>query len=432
MNSNRGVDNRELHVPLDALTSASVDALVDAMALTLGAVGEAYVRQETPTTGKLALGASVHGVIENILRRAIDGASAVDDASIAAGRDALREAIAAARAVAGDGLDGGVPQFTTADTVETVNHAIVHESLEQRCASVRLVREGPQGWTVRWRPVSEEAAQLGLLEKILTRLNGAARTMQPVTAWERMASEWWFKRYSPTMDDPERARTRKIREREWSLTSRRLTCIQTTVLAFACENGYLAELEPRERRMAESAMKSRTGIFTVRKRSGVDATVEHAETLELLTLREHENDLAPRSGTTILGRLYPMEGGWYVRSPGAFVFGPWMPTRGRTLWSQLCRATPRSYPTEVALEWLVSTAELNRELRLPLDLPPASSREDARKRLNVFRKAMKTAGMFDAPFSKGALWRSGLAARRASSRCSVGPRTPPWRSGWAH
>ena len=58
MNSNRGVDNRELHVPLDALTSASVDALVDAMALTLGAVGEAYVRQETPTTGKLALGAS--------------------------------------------------------------------------------------------------------------------------------------------------------------------------------------------------------------------------------------------------------------------------------------------------------------------------------------------------------------------------------------
>ena len=121
-------------------------------------------------------------------------------------------------------------------------------------------------------------------------------------ALERAACRWWFDEESPPAESPpERRMARRTREREWSLTERESFATGMTVLEIACAVGVVKALPPHARRMAESARRSRLGVFAVRELSGTCTTLEDVAQHERVTMREHEPGSAMTQGTVISG-----------------------------------------------------------------------------------------------------------------------------------
>jgi hypothetical protein len=340
-----------------------------------------------------------------LLRRVTEGASAVNDGDLAQASGAVNgwmmkviEGRRDRKALMKE-VRSGAPY-----SVLTLSHVLDHAAMLEFGASVRVepAKRG-KGFVLRWKRLTPEATQLGLLPHVLHGLHDHAQE-SPLIALEVTASEWWFKRWCAKKEsDDERREARKIRQREWSLIDRKSFALDYTVLEMCHETRFLGIFSPKARRMAESARRSRLGVFVARERSGADVMLEDVGEHERMMLRDHDPARPTEPGTLILGRLYPWDDERYLRSPGAFVLeGKSVPPPEKFVeWAGILLR--ERVPLAVALESVVTSIR-DRKFAAPRDVAPAGSREEARKTLDALRAAMERTGMFTNPDSDGALW----------------------------
>src|SRR5579862_5087214 len=321
-----------------------------------------------------------------ILRRARDG-SGVDDGQVAAVADVvLRMTADAESTTAREGWVTDPAHFTAGDAMRSVSHLLEYMALEEFDAAVYLEPNDGTEWSLHWRPLTTEAAHMGLLESMYLALD--RRSLEhPLVAFERAACLWWFSRNgitSPATGDG--ARAWKMREHEWSLADRNTTSTGKTILAMAREVGFEDGLGPRSRRMVHAADASLTGIFVVREQSGEEFTVEDLVRRERLTLREHDRDRPPHApGTLIVGRLYPFGPKRYLRSPGALVFGPRAVATADIL-DKAGTFVRAGVPLAVAIESAVAMV-VEPGVRLPRDVPAFASPAEAQEQLDALESS---------------------------------------------
>ena len=396
-------------VPLDAGTATAVEAVIDGLVYYGARPG---TEPDSERAADAAAGAqfprAVRRLVKLILLRTRDGAKTVSETQFAQASDAVVELTAgvggAPEPEDGERGEGGA-RFTVDDAARSLSYLLEYEGLEDMDAAVRLETHGDRGWALHWKPVSSEAAHVGLLDPVYHALDRRALDEHPLIAFERAACIWWFARWSmPSPESPERALAWKIREWEWSLADRRSIATSRTVLSMACDVGFLESLGPRARRMARSAMRSRVGAFVVRDRSGSDVAIVDAATHERLTLHEHDLTREHKPGTVIVGRLYPFGEKKFLRSPGAFVFERHASPTAEQLLERAQSFVRMHFPLAVALEAAVSQATLGVPLAQPNDVPAATSEADARQQLRTLSTAMEHGGVLELQTAGHAVW----------------------------
>lgn len=165
-----------------------------------------------------------------------------------------------------------------------------------------------------------------------------------VPALERAASRWYFERWRSARAQRGDEFARGVREQEFSLVERDLITLRASAVEHMVANRLLGEAGPKQRRMAAALPDSRCGAWEVAGRSGEWTELRHPLGGPVLRVAEHAPEHRYGAGDVMLGRLIPLDGHTWLRSPG------WRSSRGcraasRSRWPRASRRTPRRFPT---------------------------------------------------------------------------------------
>lgn len=237
-----------------------------------------------------------------------------------------------------------------------------------------------------WQPVSREAADVALMERVMDRLElWAGQT--DIGYMEREASRHWFDRFSLSKYPEEMELAHYVREQEFTFAGREFVSLGDTVArSYAVHKG--ATLRPAVRRMLEALVRSRASLFAVRERQGASSVMEDLSDGKRHTVHEHNESLDYGAGSVALGRLLPRGGGAYARSVG-MVFSHW-PEADASTAQAVASADALGLDREIILEGILTQAQGG---TIPRTVRPAASRREAHDMLADFSTALLEAGL---------------------------------------
>lgn len=237
-----------------------------------------------------------------------------------------------------------------------------------------------------WQPVSREAADVALMERVMDRLEmWAAQT--DIGYMEREASRHWFDRFSLARYPEEMELSHYVREQEFTFAGREFVSLGDTVARnYAIHKG--ATLRPAARRMLEALVRSRASLFAVRERRGASSVMEDLADGTRYTVHEHNESLRYDAQSVALGRLLPRGDGAYARSVG-MAFSHW-PEGAASVGQTLVSADAFGLDREIVLEGMLTQAQGG---TIPRRVRPAASRREAYDLLADFSMALREAGL---------------------------------------
>jgi hypothetical protein len=236
-----------------------------------------------------------------------------------------------------------------------------------------------------WQPVSREATDIALMERVMDRLElWAGQT--DIGYMERQASRHWFDRFSLSKYAEQMEFSHYVREQEFTFAGREFVSLGDTVARnYAAHKG--ATLRPAVRRMLEALVRSRASLFAVRERQGASSVMEDLADGKRYAVHEHNESLVYDAGSVALGRLLPRGGGAYARSVG-MVFSHW-PEGAASIGQTLVSADGLGLDREIVLEGLLTQAQGG---TIPRTVRPAASKREAHDLLADFSMALREAG----------------------------------------
>lgn len=241
-------------------------------------------------------------------------------------------------------------------------------------------------FALSWRPLSREAADVALIERVMERLELWA-SREDLGVLEREASRYCFDRFSAPSRGDERTFPRDVREQEFTFVARPFMSLGDTV-AHDYQRVRARKLPPGPRRVLRALVRSRSSVFVVRRREGPSVTLEDQLDGKTYAVAEHNDSIHYAPGFAAFGRLLPLGGGKYLRSPGmTFAEWPGIGTRGP---SMLAGGLQTGMPMELLIEGILATAEGH---AIPRRIRPAPSRAAAEALLFDFSMAMREAGL---------------------------------------
>ncbi len=232
--------------------------------------------------------------------------------------------------------------------------------------------------------VERPTAYASLLDRLMQRADSYMAT-DAALSLERAASTWFFSRWSDGAwegDPLDSEFPRSVREHEWSIVSRDTLALDEPVmlsLARKVEDDDGAdELPPRQRFLANAYAMSTVGIFDVTSVDGRRMHVRDVRDDQTYVVHEHNEDVELTPNWLILGRLIPIDGGEWLRSPGTLVIQPNDEGHADALAEMLTTLTDE-LPTPIALEAVISMAVYG--VDVPVDLMAAPTVNEARAAL---------------------------------------------------
>jgi hypothetical protein len=236
-----------------------------------------------------------------------------------------------------------------------------------------------------WQPVSREAADVALMERVMDRLEmWAAQT--DIGYMERLASRYWFDRFSLPTYPEEMELSHYVREQEFTFAGREFVSLGDTVARnYAIHKGATL---PAVRRMLEALVRSRASLFAVRERQGASSVMEDLSDGKRYTVHEHNESLRYDARSVALGRLLPRGDGAYARSVG-MAFSHW-PEGAASIGQTLVSADAVGLDREIVLEGMLTQAQGG---TIPRRVRPAASKREAHELLTDFGTALLEAGL---------------------------------------
>ena len=237
-----------------------------------------------------------------------------------------------------------------------------------------------------WQPLPREAADVGLMERIMDRLELWAG-QDDLGVLERQASRYWFERFSLPKHTEESELSHSVREQEFTFAGREFVSLGDTVARnYAVHEG--ATLQPAVARMLEALVRSRASVFAVRERDGASVVLEDLSDGSRYSVFEHNESMEYRPDAVTFGRLLPRGDGTYARSAG-MVFSEW-PGADAGVGRALIEGARLGLEPEVLLEGMLTRAQ---GYTIPRKVRPAASRREANDLLFDFSMALREAGL---------------------------------------
>lgn len=321
-----------------------------------------------------------------LVRRAVGGAGAPGDDDL----EAAQLVVAQQRAA----LSGDHEEAATVDResiLPAVGELIREVGLEEFDRSVHLAL-GHAGTThLAWYPVPPESAQISLLGRLFYRLESICLG-EELLGLERIASRWAFDRWSPPLrvGDPDAAAfTSMVREEEWSLAERRTLTFGLPVVHAFCEQPAFNEVPPRQQQLGRALRGAFTGVFRVAGRDGDVVVFEAPLDGKRYRVFEHNTDADYGPGFIGIGRLIPLGGGRWLRSPGMIISKP----RDEGDIHHLASALEKPHGLDRALVVEAALAIFTKSGRVPREIPPAPSVAVARELLPAIHDALEEHGL---------------------------------------
>ena len=332
-------------------------------------------------------GRVIAGGLRDAVRLVLREAAGHDDGRLADGNgDSGAEQLALANVVS---ADASPPALSEADEVAAylaLAGLVAEVGYDEYAARVMPVPTADGTFALSWSPLSREAADVALIERVMERLELWA-SREDLGALEREACRYCFDRFSVPSRGDERTFPRDVREQEFALVARPCVSLGDTV-AHDYQRVRGRRLPPGPRRVLRALVRSRASVFIVRRREGSSLTLVDQLDGKTYAVAEHNESIDYAPGFAAFGRLLPLGGGKYLRSPGmAFAEWPGIETRGRGM---VAGGLQTGMPMELLIEGILATAEGH---AIPRRIQPAPSRAAAEELLFDFSMAMRDAGL---------------------------------------
>lgn len=300
--------------------------------------------------------------------------------------DSGAEQLALANVLSADASPPALSEADEAAAYLALAGLVAEVGYDEYTARVMPIPTADGTFALSWRPLSREAADVNLIERVMERLELWA-TREELGALEREASRYCFDRFSVPSRGDERTFPRDVREQEFTFLARPFVSLGDTV-ADDYQRARGRRLPPGPRRVLRALARSRSSVFVVRRREGSSASLEDQLDGKTYAITEHNDSIDYAPGFAAFGRLLPLGGGKYLRSPGmAFAKWPGIETRGP---SMLAGGLQTGMPMELLIEGMLATAEGH---GIPRRIQPAPSRAAAEELLFDFSMAMRDAGL---------------------------------------
>lgn len=263
--------------------------------------------------------------------------------------------------------------------------------LEVFDASVLLARGKDDRLHLAGDRVPPETALIWLQGRLFDRLEAVALS-DPLLEIERRASRWAFERWSAPLaigDREAAAFTQGVREREWSFVDRESALFGTPPVHALCEQPLFEKLPPKQQRLARALRGSFVGVFTVLSHQDDEVELEGALDGRRYRVHEHNSEVRYDAGFIAIGRLIPLGGGRWLRSPGMLIFSSPGNVTARDL-AEGFEKIPALAPALIAEGIIAGVAGRG---RVPRDVPPADSPAEAKDLLHAVGEALDAHGL---------------------------------------
>jgi len=244
------------------------------------------------------------------------------------------------------------------------------------------------------RPVPSPVAHAWLIQRLLQRADTVVFVDENLTV-ERSASAWFFDCWSDGTQPGDPAYVdfpRTVREQEWSLVSRDTLSLNEPVISLFTPDQRPDDVPPRQQHLAAAYAQSTVGIFEIVARDGPYGTVRDVSTGQTHRYHEHNEEANASPGLLILGRMIPLDGDLWLRSPGAILIAQPGDDVRDNLQTTLTSLV-ESLPTPIALEALISLAVYG--ARVPVARLPAPTIAAAHAALADVDDMLDRVGVFD-------------------------------------
>ncbi len=266
---------------------------------------------------------------------------------------------------------------------------LIHEvALEEFDAGLFLGTDRTGIQVMVWQPVARANAFIELLEPVFETAEEFVH-VDELLAVERQAAHWWFNRWPVTNVDGT-AFPQRVREQEWFFADRHALSCDALVIEELTEPPFDDMLPPRQRMLVAALSRSQSSMFVVRDRVEQLTTLEDITDGAIYVIHEHSTTVNYRVGDVGAGRVFHLDDGLAVRSPGMLFFTPpggaaHTKDLGRTL-HQLSRVMSQR---AIAVETLVAATFGQ---KVPRSAPLGCSRREARDRLQELHELLLDAG----------------------------------------
>ena len=382
-------DNNLRVWPLDGLPASMLDAIVSGLATLRSTVPRSaaapaaidLIAAEVPegaviaqTTRLLAL-----GLIDEMV-----GASGRPSQFTRGAPDELE---ALTRAAASFHVSAAQRQAALGDADAIIREVGLEHDLDCHLATGRDGRD-----VIASIPIPQATAHVWLLDRLFQRAEMFVLGDE-VLAYERMASAWYFSRWSVGgrgLDRESMAFTRNVREQEWSLVERETVTFDMPVMEALVLDERFAEIPARQQRLARGLLGSILDIFAVETVEESHITVRSVRGGRAHRVHEHNEEARVQPGYFVIGRLIPFENDLWLRSPGTISYVPRGPDEAAVLAEALTRVAG-AMPLPIAIEALISTLVLGG--KPPASPKPASSAAAAREVVEFMTDALDKLGL---------------------------------------
>src|SRR5688572_12806182 len=187
--------------------------------------------------------------------------------------DSGAEQLALATVVSGD---ANAPALSEADEVAAylaLAGLVSEVGYDEHTARVMPIPTADGTFALSWRPLTREAADVALIERVMERLELWA-SREVLGALEREASRYCFDRFSAPSRGDERTFPRDVREQEFTFLARPFMSLGNTV-AHDYQRARGRRLPPGPRRVLRALVRSSSSVFIVRRREESSVMLEN-------------------------------------------------------------------------------------------------------------------------------------------------------------
>jgi hypothetical protein len=376
--------------PLDGLPASMLDAIVSGLAMLRSTVprstalpgdidliaGEAPEGAVIAQTTRLLAAALIEEMV------AADGRPSQLTGGMADELEALTRAAASFRVTAAQRRDA------LGDAAAIIREVgLEHHDLDCHLATDRDGRD-----VIVSAPIPSATAHVWLLDRLFQRAEVFVLGDE-VLAYERMASAWYFSRWSVGgrgLDREAMAFTRNVREQEWSLVERETVTFDMPVMEALVHDERFAEIPARQQRLAHALLASVLDIFAVETVEQSHMTLRSVRGGRAHRVHEHNEEARMEPGYFVIGRLIPFENDLWLRSPGTVSYAARDADEATVLGDALTRVAG-AMPLPIAIEALISTIVLGG--KVPASPKPASSAAEARELVEFMTDALDELGL---------------------------------------
>ena len=286
-------------------------------------------------------------------------------------------------------------------------------ALDELGADITFDATPAGSWGGVWTVLPPRAVDAALVQRVLWRLY-AWVARDPLAELELRAGAWGFAGFGGPRDEgvPAEVAARTTRELEWQLLDRKPLALGRTAAEAFLARTRRGDTVPRQRALVRALARSFAGLFSVRRRHGEDVELERLDGGGRYRMIEYNDRMEYDLGDLAVGRLIPMEGARYLRSPGLAIWRPRDAGAARQLAERAEAFIAQGMAPALAAEASLRTffgAKV-----VPHYGPAAATAAEARALLDTLWQRVRAAGIGEvlAPEETGRRLPEGLEARR--------------------